>query len=191
MERDGARAELLARLALHVPSDGDERTHLDATRRLVESEPACFARDAFAPGHLTASAFIVDRGGRLLLHRHRRLDRWLQMGGHFDDDRDPAIAARREGREESGLDDLEPVLAGGAILDVDVHAIPSGRREPAHLHHDVRYLLMTRSPERIAMADLESTDLAFFSLEDARARLGDVSAARVIEKIRRALATTS
>ena len=183
-----ARTNLLDQLRQHSPSDGAERQHVEATVRLVESEADCFARTTFSPGHVTASAFIVDSGGRLLLHHHRRLDRWLQMGGHDEGEHDPMLAALREAREDSGLRDLLPIHPHDGILDVDVHRIPAGKNEPEHLHHDVRYLLATRSPECIAFDATESRALAFFSFDEAVTRLGEPSAARVIEKIRRALA---
>jgi 8-oxo-dGTP pyrophosphatase MutT (NUDIX family) len=39
----------------------------------------------------------------LLIH-HRKLDKWLPLGGHIELDEDPEQAARREAREESGLE---------------------------------------------------------------------------------------
>ena len=90
----------------------------------------------------------------MLLHHHRRLDRWLQLGGHDEGEHDPLQTALREAREESGLLDLTPLSA--AILDIDVHEIPAGRSEPAHLHHDVRYALQTSTPDAIAQVDAES-----------------------------------
>src|SRR5688500_3962974 len=55
-------------------------------------------------GHFTASAWLVDRGGaRTLLTHHRKLGRWLQLGGHCDGERDLAVAALKEAEEESGL----------------------------------------------------------------------------------------
>lgn len=188
------RERLLADLARHDADDAVERGHLEAIRRLVESEEQCFSRSTFVPGHITASAFVVDEDGRLLLHHHRRLDRWLQLGGHDEGEHDTKRTALREAREESGLRDLE--LALPVILDVDVHPIPGGR-EPAHLHHDVRYLFRTRSPEAIAKDETESKALAFFSLDEALARLagpssigvssGSGESDRVIAKIRRVI----
>lgn len=178
---DPARQSLLDALMRHEPADDIERAHRDAVVRLVSNEPACFARTTFNPGHVTGSAFVVDTEGRLLLHHHRRLDRWLQLGGHDEGEADAARTALREAREESGLRDLE--LLGHGILDVDVHAIPDGKREPGHLHHDVRYLLLTRSPEAIVIDENESRSLSFFTLAEAARLLPD--AARVFPKIAR------
>lgn len=51
----------------------------------------------------TVAVFVVQDARVLLVH-HRRLNRWLPLGGHIELDEDPEQAARREAREESGLD---------------------------------------------------------------------------------------
>ena len=63
-----------------------------------------FSRRRFDPGHFTASAFVLSPdGGSIVMIRHRRLDRWLQPGGHVEaHDRDVKEAARREAIEEAG-----------------------------------------------------------------------------------------
>ena len=51
----------------------------------------------------TVAIFVVQQGRVLLIH-HRKLDKWLPLGGHVELDEDPEQAALREAREESGLD---------------------------------------------------------------------------------------
>jgi 8-oxo-dGTP pyrophosphatase MutT (NUDIX family) len=51
----------------------------------------------------TVAIFVVE-GGRVLLVHHRRLGKWLPLGGHIELDEDPEIAALREAKEECGLD---------------------------------------------------------------------------------------
>ncbi len=51
----------------------------------------------------TVAIFVVHDGKVLLIH-HRKLDKWLPMGGHIELDEDPEQAALREAKEESGLD---------------------------------------------------------------------------------------
>jgi 8-oxo-dGTP pyrophosphatase MutT (NUDIX family) len=151
-------------------------------RLLEDAGPQAFTRHHFVPGHITGSAFIVSpKEGLVLLHHHRRLDRWLQMGGHSDGELDPAEIARREGTEESGLSDLEFLDPG--ILDLDIHEIPAARGEPAHEHFDVRYALFTGNPGSISRQEDESNDLMWFSLTEAIEKMKEPGAERAIARL--------
>ncbi|MDQ6802732.1 MAG: NUDIX hydrolase [Acidobacteriota bacterium] len=172
-------------IGAYAPSDPREAEHQAAFLHLLRRTSQPYSRDQFVPGHLTASCFIIDRDGRLLLHHHRRLNRWLQMGGHLEPGEDPVAAALREGREESGLPDLRIVSDG--IADLDVHPIPAGRGEPEHRHYDVRYIARTDSADSIAADARESNQLEWFDLERAAALMQGEESLRVIQKIRRML----
>lgn len=155
-------------------------------RRMVDlletAGPDAFSRNHFVPGHITGSAFIVSPKDELvLLHHHRRLDRWLQMGGHSDGELDASEIARREGTEESGLCDLE--FLDPAILDLDIHQIPAARGEPAHEHFDVRYALFTRNPDSIFRQEAESNELMWFSFEEAIEKMKEPGAERAIARL--------
>jgi 8-oxo-dGTP pyrophosphatase MutT (NUDIX family) len=175
------RDALLRELRGHAPHDTLEEQHCRAMIDLLGGDADPFSRNSFAPGHITAGCFIVD-GDRLLLHHHRRLDRWLQMGGHVDGDESALDAALREAKEESGLDDL--ALIGDAIFDVDVHFIPAGKGEPDHRHFDVRYLARTASPSAIAFDPNESNDLVWVPLDRAATLMNEEASGRAIRKIR-------
>tara|TARA_R110002073_G_scaffold86354_1_gene205122 strand:- start:38980 stop:39537 length:558 start_codon:yes stop_codon:yes gene_type:complete len=89
-------------------------------------------------GHLTGSCLMVDAARTsVLLHHHRKLDKWLQFGGHADGDPDLRNVALRELIEESGI---EPAWFSPAAIDLDIHSIPERGTEPEHLHLDVRFL---------------------------------------------------
>ena len=175
--------QLLAQLRIYEPADDAESGHRQAMLDLLETAPDPFARTLFAPGHFTASCFVVDGAGRLLLHHHRRLDRWLQMGGHVEAGELPEKAALREGAEESGLGDLVPQ----GLVDLDVHAIPAGRGEPGHDHFDVRYLARTARPDSITIDRAESNDLAWVTLDRATVLMPGAESHRAIRKIERLL----
>jgi 8-oxo-dGTP pyrophosphatase MutT (NUDIX family) len=183
---DRARAALRDALLRHAPADGREERDRAATLRLVETEPDCFSRRTFSPGHVTGSAFVVCRStGKVLLHHHRRLNAWLQLGGHDDGESDPRATALREAAEESGLTDL--ALLQDGILDVDVHAIPAAKGEPPHEHHDVRYALVTEHPEDIQRDAGESLDLAWLTLEEAAEKMNEPGATRALLRLSKLL----
>jgi 8-oxo-dGTP pyrophosphatase MutT (NUDIX family) len=133
-------AALKPLLAAHVPADPAEAAHQAALLALCGAPGDPCRRTHWAPGHFTASAFVLspDRAD-LLLVWHTKLQRWLQPGGHIEPaDADVFAAARREVAEEAGVADLE--LLGAGVFDLDVHAVPARGAEPAHQHFDVRPL---------------------------------------------------
>jgi 8-oxo-dGTP pyrophosphatase MutT (NUDIX family) len=129
----------------------------DLFRQFLASSPHVFER-SHAPGHFTGSAWLVSADGeRVLLTHHRKLGRWLQLGGHADGDRDLARVALREAEEESGLVDL---VVEPAIFDLDRHRIPARGHEPEHWHYDVRYVVRATGSEAFAVS-AESLELAW------------------------------
>jgi 8-oxo-dGTP pyrophosphatase MutT (NUDIX family) len=109
-------------------------------------------------GHFTGSAWLVSADGmRVLLMRHRKLDRWLQPGGHADGDTDLARVALREAQEESGVANLR---LEGDIFDLDRHRIPARVGEPEHWHFDVRYVIRATGNESFT-ANAESRAMAW------------------------------
>jgi 8-oxo-dGTP pyrophosphatase MutT (NUDIX family) len=113
-------------------------------------------------GHLTGSAWLVSKDGeRALLMHHRKLNRWLQPGGHADGSADLANVALREAEEETGLLDLR-VLPD--IFDLDRHAIPSRGNEPKHWHYDVRFVVQAMGKEDFVQNE-ESLALAWFDIK--------------------------
>jgi 8-oxo-dGTP pyrophosphatase MutT (NUDIX family) len=88
--------------------------------------------------------------------------------------------ALREAREESGMQQFELVQTDGELLplDVDVHLIPASAREPAHLHHDVRYLLIA-GPGQELVTSPESVELRWFPLDSVEPLAGEASLLRM------------
>lgn len=196
MTRPGATASpdrqaLVALLAAHRPGDAKEAADSATMRELALSLELPFSRQQPA-AHFTGSAVVVDgSGSRVCLVFHKKLGRWLQPGGHAEpaDGGDMAATALREAREETSL----PVeLAPGvpAPLDVDVHGIPGRPGEPAHLHLDVRFLVVARGPEverALAHDPSESDAACFLSFTEALARADEPALVRLLEKARSAL----
>ncbi len=178
--------QLLTQLAHFEKANASasEREHVRAFRKLLKKAPICFDRTYF-PGHFTGSAVITTGTyDKILLTHHRKLNRWLQLGGHADGESQLFDVARREGLEESGLSELQSPIVDPdhALFDVDIHAIPARGTEPEHFHFDARYLFSTETPERILLSD-ESTDLKWFTLREASERITEASLMRILRKL--------
>jgi 8-oxo-dGTP pyrophosphatase MutT (NUDIX family) len=175
------RAGILALLRAHRSraSPGQEATALAETIAFVESHADCLWRTC-APGHLTGSAWIVspDRR-RTLLTLHRKLGKWLQLGGHADGETDLLTVARREAREESGLARL--AVVDHRLFDVDRHWIPGREGEPGHWHHDLRFLLEAQPSDPLSVTD-ESRALAWVDIAAVGALNPEESMARLVRK---------
>ncbi len=174
--RDPMVAVLAEAVVAHVPVDDREArscaTVLDALERL----PRPFDRHA-DPTHVTASAVVVGPRG-VLLHRHRRLHRWMQPGGHLDPGESAVIAAVRETREETGLAARHP--AGGPVLvHVDVHGAADD-----HIHLDIRYLLVVPDDDEPKPPPEESQDVAWFTWDEA-GKVADDALAGALRSARR------
>lgn len=152
---------LVADLQLYRERHPDEIATIDRMIDFVRREPGCFDR-ATAEGHITGSAWVVDADGRnVLLTHHRKLNRWLQLGGHADGDSDVLRVARTEAIEESGIAAFSVV--SGHIFDVDIHPIPARGADPEHLHYDVRYVL--RAESTVYVVSEESHDIAWVAVD--------------------------
>ena len=117
----------------------------------------------------TVSVFIVHGESVLLVH-HRKLEKWLPVGGHIEIGEDPETAALREAKEESGLDielvgDRPPrSFPGTTILTapsyLDIHDIQGD-----HRHIGMIYFARAATAE-IRLAEAEHHAIRWFTRED-------------------------
>ena len=178
------RADLVRQLDRYRDRHPDEFETIDRIQGLLRDYEHCFRRDCF-PGHITSSAWIVSReSGAVLLTHHRKLERWLQLGGHTDGEADVLLSAVREAEEESGLRNFQAIPRTGPceILDVDVHDIPARGSEPLHQHHDIRFLLEVSEAQTIRHQEAESKQVSWFSEVQTETRLDEESLMRMARK---------
>lgn len=187
-------ASLRALLAHHTPLDATEGEHQRRMLALADAGIAGsldpFARSTFAPGHFTASSFVVGPDlVTVLLILHAKLGFWMQPGGHIDpDDSDVLAAGRRELAEETGLTALElwPDPARHGFLDLDIHTIPARKDEPQHEHFDLRFLF--RSPTTQLTACDEVRGAQWVRLDSFEGIRSDASVMRAVQRIRQRVA---
>jgi 8-oxo-dGTP pyrophosphatase MutT (NUDIX family) len=115
-------------------------------------------------GHITGSMLITNtERTRVLLMFHKKLQFWVQFGGHCDGETDVLAVAIREFHEESGIE-IEPVVSAG-IFDIHVHDIPvDAKRTPSHIHHDVLYLGTIHEDTSFARQESEVDDIRWFDI---------------------------
>ena len=154
-------AALASAFTAHALAWPDEAEEARLFIELLGEGKHAFLRERL-DGHFTASALLLSADGRrTLLTHHRKLDRWLQPGGHADGDIDLARVALTEATEESGLAGLR---VEGGIFDLDRHWIPERKGVPGHWHHDVRYVVRAGTDERYVVGE-ESHDLAWLEVD--------------------------
>ena len=130
---------------------------------LTEHGDDAFKRELLI-GHMTASAFILNQEQtHFLLMHHKKLNKWLQPGGHCDGNTNVLEVALKEAREESGIAHLAPLTDD--IFDIDIHEIPEYKGIPAHLHYDIRFLLTTVDTDQFVQNE-ESHELRWFSFDE-------------------------
>lgn len=146
-------------------------------------DPNAFLRERLE-GHFTGSSWIVNkRRTHALMTLHRKLNKWLQLGGHADGNENLLEVALTEAKEESGLTSLR--IVDHRIFDIDRHLIPQKGDIPEHFHYDVRFLIEAEMDEPLQISD-ESNDLAWISFDAVEDLVsGNPSIIRMLEKTSR------
>lgn len=145
-----SRGDLIKSLIDYKTSYPEEKKFIHDFLTLLNDEADCFKR-ALKTGHITGSSWIVNKSrDKALLTYHRKLNRWLQLGGHADGEEDILNVSKREAREESGLSSL--VVVSRDIFDIDIHLIPANVKEDSHHHYDIRYLFEADDSETLIVS---------------------------------------
>jgi 8-oxo-dGTP pyrophosphatase MutT (NUDIX family) len=141
----------------------------------------------------TVAIFIVH-GEKILLIHHRKLDKWLPLGGHIELDEDPEQAALREAKEESGLDvellgERPPTTSPGTRALIAPRFLDIHRINDTHEHIGLIYWARPQSGSATLAAE-EHHDIRWCSSADLETLQPPMSAA-VKWYCRRALAEIS
>ncbi len=173
------RKKLLELLATYTEKHPSEKACAKQIIAFIEEYDTCFKRE-LSLGHMTGSAWIVNRAGtHTLLTHHKKLNKWLQPGGHADGDSDILQVSKREASEESGLSGLN--IENDQIFDIDIHQIPTRANEPQHLHYDIRFVFRAVESEDFIVSE-ESHDLAWVEITRLEEYNAEESIMRMAQK---------
>lgn len=149
-------------LETYDPEDDQEKEHKEEMLEMLKDSD-CFKRERLA-GHFTASAWIVNSDNtKALITHHKKLNMYLQLGGHCDGDSDVIRVAYKEAMEESGITSL---IVKRSIFDIDVHVIPEYKGVPSHKHYDVRFLFQVLDNSDFVLNEEESNELRWVDKDE-------------------------
>ena len=175
---DKHRCTLLDLLRSYVQRYPEESETVRRYALFVGGEADCFKRTNLV-GHITAAMWLVDaEGENVLLTHHRKLNKWLQLGGHADGNGDVIEVALTEAREESGIQQVQ--ILSTEIFDLDIHPIPTIGTVANHLHYDVCFVGQTHEPSYVVSA--ESHDLAWVPIRTISSYTTEPSMLRMANK---------
>jgi hypothetical protein len=174
-------------MRIHIPFCGtfpaiSERDFSNAQKvcQLIEDHEEAFSRH-LSVGHITGSAFVVDKEARsLLMTHHAKLNKWLQLGGHCDGIKDPLFVSKKEAYEESGLKTI--LSTNDFIFDIDIHPIAARKNEPSHYHYDIRYLFLASQRDLVRPSE-ESISLKWIEFNKIDKFSDDQSIINMVRKV--------
>jgi 8-oxo-dGTP pyrophosphatase MutT (NUDIX family) len=166
----------------------EESAMVSRTLQFVMQHEDCFDRHIYQ-GHVTGSAWVLNpaRTHVLMLH-HRKLDMWLQPGGHADGDPDILRVILKETSEETGVELAQVKLLSEEIFDVDIHTVHANQYDPRHEHFDIRFLVEIDDAIPLPGND-ESHDVGWIHLNDVTRFNNVLSIYRMLQKTRRMFGT--
>lgn len=177
-------AQLLTDYAANILSE-PERSFMQRYVSLLRDEPESFwKRTQYTPGHITASAWVMNKERtQVLLIHHKGANMWFQPGGHVEaEDGTLFDAVLREVAEETGL---VGVIPKRELFDIDIHPIAARpeRGESAHEHFDMRVCVEVPYETR-ASVDEGILGVKWCSLDEIQSINNTQSVIRMVAKSR-------
>lgn len=175
------KLNLIELLNNYHPSDLKEKKYKNEMIEFLKKNDVFLGKEN-KKGHITASSIIVSKNrNEVLFTYHKKLNKWLQLGGHTEINEHILESALREAKEESGLKNIK--IINEKIFDIDIHKIPKYHNEEEHFHYDIRFLFEADRKDLIKISN-ESKDLKWIKIDEIRKYTNSESIIRPIEKIK-------
>jgi len=167
-------------LKQYIPHTEEEIIFKSNMLKLLELKgDKAFSRNNIE-AHFTASAWIINPTTQeVLLIHHKKLNKWLQPGGHADGEKDLEKVARKEAIEETNLKNLR--LISNEIFDIDIHLIPANKGIPDHYHFDIRFVYFCSSKENTQI-NHESNAFRWIDINKVESLTKEPSISRMVKK---------
>ena len=167
-------------LKFYLDNNPSENSNVKKMLKFLREEKNCFSRSNLK-GHFTGSAWIIDDTHKwVLMTHHKKLNKWLQLGGHADENENLLEVAYTEAVEESGLQHF--TVISDKIFDLDIHQIPPYKNIPPHYHYDIRYIFKAKMDPDTIIVSRESKDVSWLSKKDVLKKNSEESIERMLIK---------
>ena len=175
---------LLKQIQDYKPYNKQEKKDKEIFLEYLKDFDNCLHREN-EYGHLTSSALVLnEERNKILMIHHNIYNAWAWLGGHADGDSDLLHVAIKEVKEESGVEEVKPIVEDIFILDT----LPvlghekRGEYVSAHIHLSVAYLLEAKEDEELKLNKEETGGVKWIPLEEMIALSGEPHMEAVYEK---------
>lgn len=159
---------LYEELKTYVPCNEQEKADKKVIISYLKDFDNVYTRENVY-GHITSSPWIINEdASRVLMIYHNIYDSWGWCGGHADGDQDLIHVALKEGREETGLKNLQ--LLSNRILAIDILPVPphikKGAFVSSHVHLNVTYLCQADEQAALTSKPDENSGVKWVAVEE-------------------------
>lgn len=170
----------------YIPSDEADAANLASFQEAIAvfGDKLLFRENIL--GHLTPSAWVVNKDrSKALLAYHNFMDCWAWLGGHADGNSNLAEAARKEVKEESGVEHIR--LLSDKPIDVSVlianAQCKKGKEIAAHLHFCPCYLFEADENDELQVCAGENKAVGWFGVAEIAAMTKNETDAKLYQRI--------
>lgn len=136
--------------------------------------------------HMTSSPWIMNAtGDKVLMIYHNIFKSWGWCGGHCDGDSDVIAVALREGKEETGLHELE--LVSKELLAIDILPVPPhvkrGKFVSAHVHLNTTFLCIAKESQSLQIKPDENSGVKWIPIKEINSYVSEEDMKVVYQKL--------